>query len=77
MSKPRDILHISQVEDGEPYYVSRYETCCDCGLTHTVKYEALVDGKPIKGAKIRATVWRNEKRSKEVRRRHKHKCQEV
>jgi len=36
------------------------EQCCDCGLVHKVRYVPVdAKGKPIKGARLRITVWRH------------------
>lgn len=58
-----------EIKEGVPYEVSKvfYEECCDCGLVHKTKYEAFLDGKPIKGAEIRATCWRHESATKKAR----------
>lgn len=61
-----------QVIDGVPYNPYKYEECCDCGLVHRVKYEALgEDDKPIKDAKIRITAWRHKSASVAARKRRK------
>ena len=78
MSKKKSDITVQQVIDGEPYYPSAYEICCDCGLTHKVKYEALDEkGKKIKGAKIRATAWALKKMSREERARCKYKYKKI
>ena len=57
-----------EVVDGKPYYATLpedFETCCDCGLTHRVRYRIEdSNGDPIKGAQIKMTVWRDETQTK-------------
>lgn len=40
--------------DGEWYPLTAYDTCCDCGLMHKVKYR-------IKNGKIERASWRIKK----------------
>jgi hypothetical protein len=59
--------------DGEPYLIylshENYEVCCDCHLSHLVKYEVLdKNGKPMKGVHLRITVWRAERKTAALRR---------
>lgn len=63
---------VFQVIDGEPYFAHKkedYEICCDCALVHRVKYEVVNRrGEPVKGTRVRMTVWRDD-RSTAARRR--------
>lgn len=64
-----------QVIDGIPYYARKkedFEVCCDCSLVHRVKYEVVDSkGNPVKGARIRMTVWRDERATAARRRPYK------
>ncbi len=57
-------------KDGIPVVTSGkdwYEECCDCALTHRVRYRAYLDGKLLKNAQVEATFWRANKETEEAR----------
>lgn len=51
------------VVDGRPFYAEvpdDLEVCCDCGLSHRIRYRIEDKGKNrIKNAKLKVTVWRD------------------
>lgn len=61
----------TQFERGVPHVPTTeffYEECCDCGLVHRVRYEAVDgDGKVIPQAKVRVTYWRHDTFTHEAR----------
>ena len=49
---------------------THHESCCDCGLVHKVKYVPVDSrGKPIRGARLRITVWRHRRLTAQQRKR--------
>jgi len=61
------------VKDGVPWTWdagTHHESCCDCGLVHKVKYVPVDSrGKPIRGARLRITVWRHRRLTAQQRKR--------
>jgi len=71
MKKPKiKFGPIMQVKQGKPYKIylgkdgstTEYDICCDCGLVHLTKYKPKKDH-------IRVTVWRDDKRTEQQRKR--------
>jgi hypothetical protein len=58
----RDRSGTIRVVDGSPFYIpnlkEHYETCCDCGMVHRVKFRIEdANGDPVKGARLKQWAW--------------------
>jgi hypothetical protein len=71
MKKPKAKFGpIMQVKNGKSYKIwlgkngstKEYDICCDCGLVHLTEYKPKKDH-------IKLTVWRDDKRTKQQRKR--------
>ncbi len=72
-NKQRIVKGVLQIRDGESYWASMpedYERCCDCGLTHKIRFQIYEKNgiDRIKGARLKVTVWRDERATSATRR---------